>query len=58
VGGNDSPDVQKWNRDALARLRGPRKLLVVPGASHLFEESGAPETVSSAAAAWFVDALR
>jgi len=58
VGGNDSPDVQKWNIDALARLRGPRKLVVVPGAGHLFEEAGALETVADAAAAWFADSLR
>ena len=58
VGGNDSPDVQKWNLDALARLRGPRKLVVVPGAGHLFEEKGALETVADAAASWFADSLR
>lgn len=58
VGGADSPDVQKWNLDALARLRGPRKLIVVPGAGHLFEEPGALEAVADAAAGWFADSLR
>ena len=58
VGGNDSPDVERWNRDALARLRGPRRLLVVPGAGHLFEEPGALEAVADAAARWFAEYLR
>jgi putative phosphoribosyl transferase len=58
VGGADSPDVQKWNLDALARLRGPRKLIVVPGAGHLFEEAGALEAVADAASTWFADSLR
>ena len=58
VGGADSPDVLRWNRDALLRLRGTRKLLVVPGAGHLFEETGALEAVADAAARWFADSFR
>jgi putative phosphoribosyl transferase len=58
VGGRDSADVMRWNREALARLRGPRKLLVVPGAGHLFEEAGALETVADAASRWFADSFR
>ena len=58
VGGADSPDMQRWNREALGRLRSSRKkLLIVPGAGHLFEEADALETVADAAALWFADAL-
>jgi pimeloyl-ACP methyl ester carboxylesterase len=42
------------NRQALARLSGPSRLEVIPGAGHLFEERGALEKVSSLAARWFV----
>lgn len=58
VGGSDSPDVLRWNREAVALLRGRRKLLVVPGAGHLFEEDAALEAVADAAAEWFAGAFR
>jgi putative phosphoribosyl transferase len=58
VGGNDSPEVLAWNRDAVARLRGRRKLIVVPGAGHLFEEPGALEAVADDAAVWFSESFR
>ncbi|MFI5348925.1 MAG: dienelactone hydrolase family protein [Elusimicrobiota bacterium] len=58
VGGDDAPEVLRWNRDALARLRGPRKLLVVPGAGHHFEEAGTLEIVADAASRWFADSFR
>lgn len=52
VGGNDH-EVLRLNRDALARLRAEKSLLVVPGAGHLFEEPGALEQAVAAAADWF-----
>ncbi len=52
VGGRDEP-VEVLNRDALARLGGEKKLVVLPGATHLFEEPGALETVAELAAGWF-----
>jgi len=52
VGGADH-EVLALNRAALARLRCPAKLEVVPGATHLFEEPGALEDVARLAAAWF-----
>jgi dienelactone hydrolase len=52
VGGRD-PQVLALNRDALARLRCPKRLEVVPGATHLFEEPGALDAVATLAAAWF-----
>jgi putative phosphoribosyl transferase len=52
VGGQDV-DVLALNREALRRLAGPKRLEVVPGASHLFEEPGTLEGVASLAASWF-----
>ena len=53
VGGLDR-EVLTLNRAALGRLRGPAKLAVVPGATHLFEEPGALEEVARLASDWFV----
>jgi putative phosphoribosyl transferase len=53
VGGNDEP-VIALNRQALAKLGSREKqLIIVPGATHLFEEPGTLEQVSSLAAEWF-----
>jgi pimeloyl-ACP methyl ester carboxylesterase len=52
VGGNDAP-VLDLNRAALARLNGIKQLVVVPGATHLFEEPGTLEAVARLAADWF-----
>jgi putative phosphoribosyl transferase len=52
VGGED-PQVLDLNRWAQRRLVGPSELVVVPGASHLFEEPGALEEVARVAADWF-----
>ena len=53
VGGEDKPVIQ-WNRKALAQLRCTEKnLIVIPGATHLFEEPGALEEVARLAGAWF-----
>ena len=56
VGEND-PEVLKLNRQALPLLRGARRLEVIPGASHLFEEPGALEAVAAFARAWLVEHL-
>lgn len=53
VGENDTT-VLELNRKALAELPGPKKLEVVPGAGHLFEEPGALQTVAQLARNWFV----
>jgi len=46
--------VLKLNQEALALIPAPEKqLVIVPGASHLFEEPGALEEVARLAAAWF-----
>ncbi len=50
VGGND-PVVLALNQAALAQLHAPhQELVIVPGAGHLFEESGALEAVAQHAA--------
>lgn len=56
VGGDDFP-VIGMNREALARLNVEKELVIIPGASHLFEEPGALEQVATHAARWFVKYL-
>jgi putative phosphoribosyl transferase len=53
VGSRDEP-VLGMNREALARLRGPKDLRIVEGATHLFEEPGTLEQVAALATGWFV----
>src|SRR4051812_37479853 len=54
VGGDDEP-VIGLNERALARLGAPvKRLVIVPGASHLFEEPGKLEEVARLATGWFV----
>jgi len=52
VGGDDVP-VIGMNEEALERLTCDKKLVIVPGATHLFEEPGALDQVVAHAAAWF-----
>ncbi len=52
VGGNDWP-VISMNEEALAHLPGIKNLVIVPGATHLFEEPGALEEVARLARDWF-----
>jgi putative phosphoribosyl transferase len=53
VGGADTT-VLDLNREAMEKLSCEKELEIVPGASHLFEEPGALERVSSIARDWFV----
>jgi putative phosphoribosyl transferase len=57
VGGNDGP-VIRLNERALSDLRCEKELVIVPGATHLFEEPGALETVARLATEWFTTHLR
>jgi dienelactone hydrolase len=50
-------EVLRLNRAALAALRAPARLEIVPGATHLFEERGALEQVAELAGAWFAEHL-
>jgi dienelactone hydrolase len=52
VGGDDAP-VIGLNQEALAHLRVEKRLEIVSGASHLFEEPGALERVAELARVWF-----
>jgi pimeloyl-ACP methyl ester carboxylesterase len=52
VGARD-PQVLSLNQDALARLNCTAEIVVVPGATHLFEESGTLEAVADHAGRWF-----
>ncbi len=56
VGGADSP-VISLNEQAYRRLKCVKALHIVPGASHLFEEVGALETVAKLASDWFATHL-
>ncbi|MFZ0930102.1 MAG: dienelactone hydrolase family protein [Syntrophobacteraceae bacterium] len=52
VGGDDTP-VIKFNEEAFARIRVEKKLEIIPGANHLFQEPGALEKVVRLAHEWF-----
>ena len=52
VGSLDLPVIE-LNRQAFVRLRCEKRLVVVPGATHLFEEPGTLDEVVSLAADWF-----
>ena len=45
--------VLEWNEEAHRLLRGEKKLVVVPGATHLFEEPGTLEQAAAHAGRWF-----
>lgn len=53
VGAAD-PLVLELNQRALATMAGPRQLVVIPQAGHLFEGPGELEQVAALAADWFV----
>lgn len=52
VGGNDDQVIQ-LNQQAYERLSGIKKIEIVPGATHLFEEPGALEEAARLAGDWF-----
>ncbi|GHC34609.1 phosphoribosyltransferase family protein [Streptomyces cinnamoneus] len=56
VGGHDET-VLELNRQAAQQLRCENHLAVVPGATHLFEEPGALDTVADLARDWFTTHL-
>lgn len=53
VGGNDEPVIE-MNQSAMTKMHCIRKLAIVPGATHLFEERGALDEVARLAEDWFV----
>jgi putative phosphoribosyl transferase len=53
VGGDDQP-VIRLNEEALRLLSCPKQLVIIPGATHLFEEPGDLEEVARLAKEWFI----
>jgi pimeloyl-ACP methyl ester carboxylesterase len=53
VGGHDDVVVQ-LNRGALGRLRAPKAIEIIRGATHLFEEPGTLDQVAEMARDWFL----
>jgi dienelactone hydrolase len=51
--GAEDHEVIELNREATSRMRCEKELAIVPGATHLFEEPGALEQVSTLALDWF-----
>jgi putative phosphoribosyl transferase len=56
--GGDDPEVIRLNEEARARLSSEKKLVIIPGATHLFEEPGTLEEVARQAKEWFVRFLK
>jgi pimeloyl-ACP methyl ester carboxylesterase len=52
VGGRDQ-EVLRLNEEAFRKLTCEKQLMVVPGATHLFEEPGKLDEVAWLAASWF-----
>jgi putative phosphoribosyl transferase len=57
VGGYDELVIE-LNRQALGQLTCAKRLEIVPGASHLFEEPGSLERVTALASNWFAKYLQ
>jgi dienelactone hydrolase len=51
--GSEDKEVLALNQETLAELSCPKRLAVIPGATHLFEEQGALDDVAHLAAYWF-----
>jgi len=57
IGGRDDLVIE-LNRKAYEKITAEKEMVIVPGATHLFEEPGALEEVASLAARWFKARLR
>ena len=53
VGGEDDVVID-LNRQALRELGGIKRLVIIPGATHLFEEPGSLDQVAALASEWFL----
>ncbi len=58
VVGEADTQVLAWNRESFTELRAEKRLEVISGATHLFEEPGKLEEVARLATAWFVEHLK
>ena len=57
VGGLDT-EVIELNRQAMDLMTAEKKIVIVPGATHLFEEQGTLEEVAKVSTEWFLKYLR
>lgn len=57
IAGEWDQPVIHWNEETCGRLPGRKRLEIISGASHLFEEPGTLEKVAGLAATWFVTYL-
>jgi len=57
VGGYDYTVIE-YNRMACEQINAEKKLVIIPGATHLFEESGTLEEVARVSAQWFEQYLK
>ena len=57
VGGLDT-EVIDLNRQAMEQMSAEKKLVIIPGATHLFEELGKLEEVAKISTEWFLRYLR
>ncbi len=55
--GGDDVSVIKLNKIAMTKMNCVKKIEIIPGATHLFEESGALDKVAHLAKTWFVQYL-
>jgi len=53
LAGGDDPFIEGVNRRTMELLRCEKRLMIVPGATHLFEEPGALEEVAHQTVDWF-----
>jgi putative phosphoribosyl transferase len=53
VGSEDGPTIP-LNEEAYEKLTCPKELVIIPGASHLFEEPGTLDKVAQLARNWFI----
>ncbi len=53
VGSLDGPVIE-LNREAAARMKAPKEIVIVPGAGHLFEEPGTLDAVVKHATRWLL----
>ena len=60
VVGENNQTVIELNRTALMKLNNVKnkKIIIIPRATHLFEEPGTLERVASIASNWFLNYLR
>lgn len=56
VGGHDEPVIE-MNQNAMTKMPCNKKLVIVPGATHLFEEPGTLDKVAILAKEWFIEYL-